>query len=196
MGFFFAMNFLGHLFFSSNDPELMVANLFGDHFHGKQYTHFSSVIQKGILLHRKIDDFIDHHSAVKELRLTLYSELPKVAGIAIDLYFDHLLAERWSTYHNLPLNAFLDRFYGFESHCLVEYPPQFQAFIVQLKTNKWMNHYGTEFGLRKSCEGVSQRLSFSNKLIEAPSVYISNQEKITSVFELFMKDAIAHFNAY
>ena len=196
MGFFFAMNFLGHLFFSSNDPELMVANLFGDHFHGKHYTHFSPVIQNGIQLHREIDDFIDHHPEVKQLRLTLYSDLPKVAGIAIDLYFDHLLAEKWSNYHNLPLDAFLNRFYSFESLHLAEYPAHFQGFIDQLKTKKWMNHYGTEFGLRKSCEGVSKRLSFPNKLIDAPSVFYFNQEKITSVFELFMKDAIEHFNTY
>ena len=53
------MNLLGHLYFSADDKELMIANLYGDHFHGRNYTHFPEIIQKGIYLHRQIDDFID-----------------------------------------------------------------------------------------------------------------------------------------
>ena len=55
------MNFLGHLYFSNNNPELMYANLFGDFVKGKDLSMYSPQVQKGILLHRKIDDYIDNH---------------------------------------------------------------------------------------------------------------------------------------
>ena len=68
----------------------MLANLYGDFVKGKDLTNYSAIVQKGIHLNRSIDYFIDTHPAVTELRLSLYDKLPKVAGIAIDLYFDHL----------------------------------------------------------------------------------------------------------
>ena len=100
------MNFLGHLYFSHNDYDLMIANLFGDSVKGKKYLNYSVKIQEGILLHRKIDSYIDNHPSVKELRLNLYKDLPKVAGVAIDLYFDHLLAIHWDQYHEKPFEIF------------------------------------------------------------------------------------------
>src|SRR5690554_7679267 len=69
----------------------MLANLFGDFVKGKDYTYLPQIIQDGVGLHRQIDDFVDRHPLVSELRLKLYKELPKIAGIAIDLFFDHLL---------------------------------------------------------------------------------------------------------
>jgi len=69
----------------------MNANLYGDFVKGRDYSKYPLIIQGGITLHREIDDFIDHHPLVLELLHELYAPLPKVAGIAIDLYFDHLL---------------------------------------------------------------------------------------------------------
>jgi acyl carrier protein phosphodiesterase len=58
------MNFLGHLFFSNNELQLMHANLYGDFVKGKDLSQFDSTIQTGIRLHRKIDSYIDHHPDV------------------------------------------------------------------------------------------------------------------------------------
>jgi acyl carrier protein phosphodiesterase len=78
------MNFLGHLYFSGTDKELMLANLFGDFVRGSQHGHFPEVIQQGIKLHRSIDFYIDNHPLVKELKYDLMSELPKVGPVAVD----------------------------------------------------------------------------------------------------------------
>jgi acyl carrier protein phosphodiesterase len=95
------MNFLGHLYFSNNDFELMQANLFGDFVKGKDYTHLPLKLQEGVTLHRKIDHYIDHHPAVLDLVHLLHDDLPKVAAIAVDIYFDHLLAKNWSKFHSI-----------------------------------------------------------------------------------------------
>ena len=188
------MNFLGHLYFSHDNHELMVANLFGDHFYGKHYTHLPEIIQQGILLHRQIDDYTDTHPAVKSLRLALYQELPKVAGIAIDLYFDHLLASNWVDFHTTPYADYLNEFYAYQSVYINQYPRDFCQFLDQLKVKKWMNHYGSNFGLLKSCEGVGNRLSFPNALHLAPDVYKENSYIIESTFHEFMHDACSRFN--
>jgi acyl carrier protein phosphodiesterase len=50
----------------------MLANLFGDFVKGSKFNHFSVKIQEGIILHRKIDSFIDQHKDVLELKILLY----------------------------------------------------------------------------------------------------------------------------
>ena len=183
------MNFLGHLYFSNDDLDLMIANLFGDSVKGNKYLNYSSKIQQGVLLHRKIDFYIDNHDLVKELRLELYKELPKVAGIAIDLYFDHLLAIHWNSYHYKPFESFLDEFYMHRSKYEVELNIEFRLFLERLREHKWISHYPSLYGLEQVCLGVSKRISFKNKLPEAPLVFSKHNIKIENVFHQFMNDA-------
>ena len=183
------MNFLGHLFFSNDNLDLMIANLYGDSVKGSKYGHYSSQIQKGIKLHREIDSFIDQHPEVKKLRLRLYKELPKVAGIAIDLIFDHLLAKKWNEFHPKNLYTFLEEFYNYRSHLEIEMTPEFIFLLQRIRTDKWMNHYSTLYGLEKSSAGVSSRISFKNKLKDTPRVYLKHQEIIEETFYFYMKDA-------
>jgi acyl carrier protein phosphodiesterase len=76
------VNYLGHLFFSKNDTELMLANLYGDFVKGSNLEAYTESVQTGIRLHRSIDNFIDTHPDVLELKRLLYEDLPKVSGIA------------------------------------------------------------------------------------------------------------------
>ena len=57
----------------------MVSNLYGDFVKGRDYSHYPEIVQKGIYLHRSIDNFIDTHPAVTELRLSIYPKLPNYA---------------------------------------------------------------------------------------------------------------------
>jgi acyl carrier protein phosphodiesterase len=187
------MNFLGHLYFSNDDKDLMLANLFGDFVKGSKFNHFSAKIQEGIILHRKIDSFIDQHTDVFELKLLLYQDLPKVAGVAVDLFFDHLLAKTWVNHHDEEYESFLNNFYYHNSCIEQDLTEEFQNFIAIFRQRKWLNHYPTSFGLEKSCEGVSRRISFSNKLAEAPEIFYKRENEIQAVFQKYMLDAKTHF---
>lgn len=183
------MNFLGHLYFSNNDKDLMLSNLYGDFVRGKDYTHYSAKIQQGITLHRAIDNYIDTHPAVTELRLSLYEFLPKVAGVAIDLYFDHLLARTWELHHEENYFEYLQAFYSHQSELEQEFKPEFANFIFHFRNRKWLDHYPTAFGLQKSCEGVSKRISFDNKLHAAPEIFYLKEAEISQCFDTYMVDA-------
>ena len=49
------MNYLAHVYLSNTDEALTIGNLIADHVKGKAYLDYPETIQKGILLHRKID---------------------------------------------------------------------------------------------------------------------------------------------
>lgn len=190
------MNFLGHLFFSNNDTELMYANIFGDYVKGKDLSKYSEKIQQGIRLHRKIDDYIDHHPAVLELIHKLYIPLPKVAGIAVDLYFDHLLGTHWDKYSTVTLEDFISRFENANIDRTKFDKEKFWYVIDRMKQGEWLQHSSSTYGLTKSSEGVSRMISFPNVLNEAPAVFIKFEKEIERTFELFMKDAVPFFNNY
>jgi acyl carrier protein phosphodiesterase len=189
------MNFLGHLYFSDNNIELMYANLFGDFVKGKDLSEYSDFIQKGIHLHRTIDSYIDHHPIVLELLHKLYPLLPKVSGIAVDIYFDHLLARNWDTYSSTNRDTFIDNFYN--------YPIErnfgndhFWDVIDRMKKGQWLFKYKSMEGLTKACQGLSNRISFPNVLDQAPDVFIQNELMITQAFHKFMQEAKEYFEAY
>jgi len=196
------LNYLGHLYFSGNNHPMMLANLFGDFVKGKDYTYLPKIVQNGVLLHRQIDDYIDNHSKVTELRLKLYSSLPKIAGIAIDLYFDHLLAKSWSVHHNQKLNHFIDDFLAyalnkknqaFKNHSFV-YPERYIHLLHLINDHNWMKRYVNIEGLEMASKGLSKRISFNNNLDQATRVFLQNEEEIQLIFNEYMKDAKQKFN--
>lgn len=187
------MNYLGHLYFSGNSVELMQANLYGDFVKGSNLSHLPETLQLGIRLHREIDDFIDHHPVVRELLVLLRPELPKVAGIAIDIYFDHLLAKHWDMFHPQPLANYLDFIYNNFDLDNKHYSPEFLAFLQAMIRYNWMSHYSLLEGLDKMCKGVSGKLSFDNKLINGKAVFVMHEKQITTVFFEYMSAANEHF---
>jgi acyl carrier protein phosphodiesterase len=183
------MNYLGHIYFSNNDPQLAIANLFGDFVKGKKYLDYPDHVQKGVLLHRKIDHFIDHHAGVVRLIHEIRPHLPKVAPIAIDIYFDHLLAKNWQKYHPTELPAFLATLYSNMDLSSAPYPSDFKQFIHLLIERNWISYYPSEEGLYRMCQGVSRKLSFENALTTGHTVFQRFENEITSCFHEYMRDA-------
>lgn len=187
------MNYLGHLYFSNNDSELMTANLFGDFVKGRDLSAFQPKVQEGILLHRKIDSFIDQSETVLILMRKLYASLPKVSSVAIDLFFDHLLAKNWNQFHPVPLDDFLNQYYQNIQLSEQLYAAKFIGMMQKLIEHNWISYYPTLYGLEKSCQGVSSRISFPNELKNGKIVFLEYEEEITDTFFQFMKEANEYF---
>lgn len=182
----------------------MMSNLYGDFVKGRDYSYLPEIVQKGVLLHRQIDDYIDHHEDVKELRLKLFHNLPKVAGIAIDLYMDHCLARSWNEYHDTPLSDYLASFFKYSLNPIhqkfnnpnFKYSDEFIKLLTIIHQQKWIENYRYSKGLSFASNGLSNRISFPNNLHEAPYVYKKHKHLIDTTFSLFMRDAIQRFNIH
>jgi acyl carrier protein phosphodiesterase len=186
------MNYLGHLYFSNNDTSLMKANLYGDFVKGNKFHHLDPIVEKGIILHRQIDTYIDTHPIVNDLQRQLQGELPKVVAIATDLYFDHLLAREWSKFHSVPLDQFLEKFYTESGNNHYEFAPKFEHLLTKMREHRWINQYSSLEGLDKLCKGVAIRLSFENALTHAQPIFIKHQKIIEKAFFVFMDVANVH----
>mgnify|MGYP002265619164 FL=1 len=174
----------------------MYANLQGDYIKGKDFSMYHETVQKGVVLHRTIDNFIDTHPAVRDLLHKLYPHLPKISGIAVDIYFDHLLAKNWNQFHTKPLREFVDAFYSFEPQFSNEFSPEFKFMLSKMKEYDWLYQYQFYDGLEKACSGLSRRISFKNNLHQAPAVFRTKEKEIEQAFRLFMQDAHPFYENY
>ncbi len=195
------MNYLGHLLLSGNNHELMMANLYGDFFKGSNYESLPEIVQEGVHLHRDIDSYIDHHPITRAVLKPLYDLLPKVAPIALDLFFDHLLAKNWSRYHVHPLDEFVDDFFeyallignqAFEEKNFA-YPKEFIELLQIIHSSKWLTRYQQLEGLEFACKGLSQRINFDNNLHEGPTIFTENESLIAISFHQYMKEAMERY---
>lgn len=181
----------------------MLANLFGDFVKGTDYSYLPPIVQQGVHLHREIDDFIDHHPLITDLRLKLYDDLPKIAGIAIDLYMDHLLAKKWAAFHHSSLQEFTQTFFDYalrpssvsidQHQGTFNYPNEFVNLIEIMHHKKWLTRYEQLEGLEMASTGLSRRISFSNNLFEAKEVFLLHKTIIAEVFDNYMIDARKRF---
>ena len=198
------MNYLGHLYLSGDQKDLMLANLFGDFVKGRDYSYLPQIVQTGVTLHREIDHFIDNHPLILEiLNSFLYKDLPKVASIAIDLYMDHLLAKNWSKYHPMDLESYEKDFFKFALNpsnqrfilddTVYSYPAEFLGLIEIMSKKSWISQYKKIDGLKMASTGLSKRISFDNNLNEAVSIFQKRERHIENVFFKFMDDARIKF---
>ncbi len=155
------MNFLAHAFLSPNDDEWMVGNLLGDFVKGrKQLDQLPQNIQKGVLLHRKIDEFTDTHPLVKKGVQRLRPHHDRYAAVVIDILYDYFLAKNWSTYSSISINDFSQSVYKALEPQLIHFPPkvirQFQTMI----NSNWLVQYQDTERLQWVFERLEKRVRF------------------------------------
>jgi acyl carrier protein phosphodiesterase len=119
------VNHLAHLALAGDDDGLLVGGFLGDFVKGRLRGERRVEIERGIRLHRLIDHFTDHHPTVRELRQGFPEETRRVAGIALDLMFDHQLAVAFETFYPEPLDTFEQTTFTrlLNPEYLADYPP-------------------------------------------------------------------------
>src|ERR1700740_3268334 len=122
------MNYLAHLYLSYPDPELMVGNFIADSVKGDHFKDYPERISKGIIMHRSIDDFTDHHPLVLESKRFFTKEFDKYSGVLIDIYFDYFLAKTFSMYSDSPLPVFAADTYSILSKQQAFFPENSSRF--------------------------------------------------------------------
>jgi acyl carrier protein phosphodiesterase len=188
------LNYLGHLFLSGDDKWIMLGNLLVDFAKGNRFDRFDTRIHEGIKLHRRIDHYMDNHEIVLELSKQVSAELPKVAPIAIDIVFDHLLAKHWETYHAQPLETFLDEFFDFHlNRNDVLLPDQPRELLFRLNERRMIHHYTNPLTIDRIANHLESRLSFDTQLPRCRAVYEAYPKVFETSFHLFMEEVVNIF---
>lgn len=173
------MNFLAHLFLSFENEDIVIGNFIADFIKNSDVKNYSSAIQKGILIHRKIDAFTDNHPAVRKGTSRLRPHHHKYAPVVIDILYDYILANNWKRYSALSLGEFARQTYSILNKRLDEIPEGLKKSVPKMIESNWLEAYKTKDGLRFTLQKMDQRAAFPSNFINA----VEHLEKDYQLFE-------------
>jgi acyl carrier protein phosphodiesterase len=152
------MNYLAHIHLSGENEDVMLGNFMADGIKGRKHEMYRRDIQKGILLHRFIDDFTDSHTVVLETKLLFRPKYGKLAPILVDILYDHYLAKNWADYHPEPLKEFVAKTYHSLQSRWDELTPRVQHMLPYMIRYNWLYNYQFQTGMERVLEGMSRRV--------------------------------------
>lgn len=182
------MNYLAHVYLSGSDKDLIIGNFIADHVKGKAYLDYPETIQKGILLHRKIDDFTDHHPLFKKNITLLFPQFRHYSRVIVDMFFDHFLAAQWELYHPDPLEDFSRQFYLLMQEYSGSLPDKTKKILPILSKYNWFVAYQSLEGLEDILFQMSQRTRFPSNMSLAVLNLEKNYSNIALDFKVFFNE--------
>ncbi len=190
------MNYLAHAFLSFNDPSIVTGNMISDVVKGKMKFDYPEAIQKGIMLHRAIDEFTDTHEVTR--RAKIYFKVPYrlYAGAFIDIAYDHFLANdknQFATEESL--YTFSQSTYKILDNNMAFLPPKFLRMLPYMKAHNWLYGYRLKEGIEKSFDGMVQRAVYLSDASEAYKLFLKHYDELGQCYSEFfpaLKDFTLH----
>lgn len=164
------MNFLAHIYLSGKDEKVLIGNFMGDYVKGDSFKKYPDDVQKGILLHRKIDYFTDTHPVTRESKNRLYPFYHKYSGIVIDIFYDYLLTLNWDKYSSVSLPDYVDEVFNILRRNYEVFPQRIRNWFPNFIRNNWLVAYSTIDGIENVLNRMSSRTSlpdFTDKAIRS-----------------------------
>ncbi|WP_298759611.1 acyl carrier protein phosphodiesterase [uncultured Psychroserpens sp.] len=181
------MNFLAHIYLSQDDDLITIGNFIADGIRGKRYKKFPLGIQKGILLHRQIDTYTDAHPTVRQSTKRLHKNYGHYSGVIVDILYDHFLAKNWSSYSDIPLHDYVDKFYDLMGMHFDSLPSRIQKMMPYMIAGNWLLSYAEIEGIQKVLDGMNRRTQnksgMNTATVELKEFYTEFETEFTSFFE-------------
>lgn len=168
-----------------------MGNFLGDFVKGSELGKYPEHIQLGVLLHRKLDVFTDQHVLVKTMLTEFPADIRRMAGIALDIYFDHLLLHRWEEFTTSDYEALLNSFYTELDDFEQSVTPRFSRVRQGLLAKRWLASYADEDTCFEAFRVMEQRMRRPIPFAATAKTHILlNREQITGGFREFYPDLL------
>ncbi|UOD29345.1 DUF479 domain-containing protein [Massilia violaceinigra] len=161
------MNYLAHIYLARYSDEAMLGALLGDFVKPGADGQFSAVTQAEILIHRKVDTFTDSHPVVLAAKSLFDGPGRRYSGILLDVFYDHVLARRWTRYSEVPLAGFIAGFYATLGRHAAVLPPKLAEVAPYMIEQDWLGSYQSYAGVDRAVRRISTRLSKNGDVMRA-----------------------------
>lgn len=152
------MNYLAHLHLGGSQPAQLLGSLYGDFVKGPLDGRWPADIEAAIRLHRRIDAFTDAHPLIHAAKARFPEARRRLAGVLLDVFFDHCLARDWEQFSDEPLQGFTGRVYGVLS-VTPALPERLARIAPRMAAQDWLGSYREFAVLEDVLRGMSRRLS-------------------------------------
>ncbi len=138
------MNFLAHALLAGPSAADRVGGIAGDFVKGRldpPPPDYAADLIAGVVLHRRIDSYADTHPAFSRSRARVGPVRRRVAGIMVDVFYDHFLACHWQRFSTVPLEVFAAETYRLIAARADPLPPVFGTMFERMRAEDWLTGY-------------------------------------------------------
>jgi acyl carrier protein phosphodiesterase len=187
------MNHFAHLVLSRPTVESTVGNLLGDFARGVDPAALPAPVRAGLLNHREVDRFTDSHPLVREMKQGFSRKRRRFAGIALDIYFDHLLLEHWQKFEQGALEVAITGFYRRMAAGQSMMPGENMRRVTRRMIEyDWFGSYRDVDAVAESLDRVAGRIRFANDFDNAIEELQRNHDFIRDGFLEFYPQLQRH----
>ena len=179
------MNFLAHFHLSGDNEDIAVGNFLGDFIRGTNPKDLPLMMQKGLKLHRFIDEFTDAHPIVKQINKLLQPYFSKYTPVVSDVYFDYFLAAHFQDYSDRTLREYTYSVYDLmarKKSLMTERASRFYDFMI---VRDIFFEYGNKDGMQHVFNGLASRAKFKSNMSEGVSVLTKHEDEMYQLFKEF-----------
>lgn len=166
--------------------------MISDFVKGKTQYQYSEGIQKGIRLHRLIDDYTDRHPATLAAKEFFRPVYRLYSAPIVDVVYDHLLASDELLFTDGQLMELAQHTYGILNEYAGVLPAQFAAMFPYMKKDNWLYQYKTEQGIFRSLQGLMRRASMADDGSEAFALMLAHKPGLALQYRHLIVD-VKHF---
>lgn len=189
------MNFLAHAWLAGTDPFDRVGGVIGDFVKGPLEpppAGLSRALAGGVLLHRRIDSFAETHPAFRASRARVSPARRRVAGIMVDMFYDHLLAALWSEFSPMPLERYAAETYALVAEYADPLPAGFAGVFQRMCADDWLTSYRQPEAIAQALDRMAvYRLRWPNPMAGGGEELLRDYAGFAADFRAFMADARA-----
>ncbi|UVE18664.1 ACP phosphodiesterase [Pseudomonas sp. LS44] len=179
------MNYLAHLHLGGSQPAQLLGSLYGDFVKGLLAGRYAADIEAAIRVHRRIDAFTDQHPLVIQAKARFPVERRRVAGIVLDVFFDHCLARNWALFADEPLGVFTSRVYRvLEAEPAL--PERLALLAPRMAAQDWLGSYENYTVIGQVIGNIGHRLS-------RPEVLDGVMDEVARLYDPLSEDFLAFY---
>ena len=153
---------------------------------------FSSSIQQGIELHRKIDSYTDSHPVVRNAKHLISLERRRYAGVLLDVFYDHFIAKYWMNYSSITLKDFSKKVYNILWENQLILPERLRLAVPKIIEQDWLNSYQEISGIELAVNRLARRAKNGNVLAGGVEELKAHYQEIDYSFQNFFPDLVIY----
>ena len=189
------MNFLAHAYLGGEVAEHRLGGFLGDFVKGPlgaAQGGLPAEVLAGVELHRRLDSFAETHPAFCRSRERISPARRRVAGIMVDLFYDHFLARHWAQFSIQPLHAFTAETYQLIARHTDPLPADFLPVFERMASHDWLASYHDSSNVALALDRMSRfRLRQPKTLAGAGEELEREYAGLEADFLSFLPDALA-----
>jgi acyl carrier protein phosphodiesterase len=187
------MNYIAHLHIAAYTQTSLLGNFLGDFVKGSDLTHLPTKLEEGIRLHRSVDTFTDSHKLICELKRQFPKDLRRMAGVVIDIYFDHLLLKHWHDFSDLSYHNVFKQFYTELKTFTLPKQPHYTQQAKRLISHQWLKEYHHEPTCFRAFGSIENRLKGKIQFANKAELFVKQHRKtFTQCFQQFYPELLEH----